>query len=636
MVRDFWPLAVAVIIALVATLRPFINIAPAKQEAGEHLDQVDLRHWDQSRQPLLKLSGQWRYFPDQLLEPEQIPLQLDGGHWVSAPHFFAGAQHYRADSPAYGSYLLNVNLAKTTDLGLSLPSSCSSTKVYFYPRGSADKQPLFEVGRVHAQAKYNRNSLARHHRSFGPQLPPGEYQLLIQVASHHSATGGLCVAPILGKFDTLQNLHSFQQLSHGLVIAIVFSFGLYAVGTYISGSRNRSYLWLGANALLVALAAWSTQNFWVTGFGLDEHSGNVLAYGLVHALGTICGPLIVGFVHHSFRVHFVSNRLISANLLLGILLSLPFLFLTVASSRPLIVIIPLFGALQFIFALYLLWQINRRRLPYGRRITLYLIPLFAALFYQLATYLGLVQAANYLLASVVFLTVAQGLTQSQKLARASQVASRLSQGLSDAVLERTSALHLKNQELLRTQKELTRANSELQTLSITDGLTQVYNRMHFDRQLLIEWQRARRESSSLCLMLLDVDHFKRLNDQYGHTSGDEALRQVAKILTDKFKRGVDFVCRYGGEEFVVILSNTLPEQATSLAEDVRTQVQTHRFMHSEQRLQLTVSIGICGTVPKIEYQPQELINCADQALYQAKRNGRNQVVCAQQPQLVNT
>ncbi len=191
------------------------------------------------------------------------------------------------------------------------------------------------------------------------------------------------------------------------------------------------------------------------------------------------------------------------------------------------------------------------------------------------------------------------------------------------VAQKTITLEEKNLELKSTQRQLRIANIELKALSFTDALTGAYNRLYFDRQFLVEWQRARREQEPLSMILVDIDHFKELNDKHGHLVGDQALKFVTELLKNGFQRGNDIACRYGGEEFVILLPNTPPTQAIKRAEEVRQKIETTEFEHDGLKLSVTASFGIGGMIPKPHHEPLSLLHATGQALYYVKRNGRN-------------
>lgn len=176
------------------------------------------------------------------------------------------------------------------------------------------------------------------------------------------------------------------------------------------------------------------------------------------------------------------------------------------------------------------------------------------------------------------------------------------------------------------EKKLCEAYRTLEALAITDSLTRLANRRHFDQQLNLEWRRCIREQSPISLLLLDVDLFKSYNDTYGHLRGDSALQQVAESATDAITRTGDLVARFGGEEFAVILPNTPLSGAMRLAEKIRHSVQERHIKHVGKPLGIvTVSIGCATMVPLLGQYAALLIERADIALYGAKKAGRNRV-----------
>jgi len=164
-------------------------------------------------------------------------------------------------------------------------------------------------------------------------------------------------------------------------------------------------------------------------------------------------------------------------------------------------------------------------------------------------------------------------------------------------------------------------------LSMTDQLTGIANRRNFDNRLNTEWERAIRGSSSISLMIIDVDHFKNYNDTYGHQQGDVALKTVGKVLSESVKRPTDFAARWGGEEFVALLPNTDKEGSIIIAEQVRKSVEDAViFCEDSMVTNVTVSIGICSINPTFNDSIEEFVSKADQALYIAKNEGRNRAV----------
>ena len=193
--------------------------------------------------------------------------------------------------------------------------------------------------------------------------------------------------------------------------------------------------------------------------------------------------------------------------------------------------------------------------------------------------------------------------------------------LEDNIQQRTLELQI-------TLTELADKNKQLEQQSTRDTLTGVRNRAFFDQKLSAEIKRSRRERSTLGLLMIDIDHFKTINDNHGHLVGDLAIKEVAHCMQQELKRSTDHLCRYGGEEFAIILPNTDKEGAMVLAEQVRLCLANRRIQYEELELNISVSIGCYAAVAEINSVSADYIQAADTALYQAKNEGRNKVVCS--------
>jgi diguanylate cyclase (GGDEF)-like protein len=168
------------------------------------------------------------------------------------------------------------------------------------------------------------------------------------------------------------------------------------------------------------------------------------------------------------------------------------------------------------------------------------------------------------------------------------------------------------------------ANCFVAELAARDGLTGLKNRRAFDEHLVRTWQQALRDRRRLVVFMIDVDHFKRFNDRYGHQLGDTALQRIAATVNEVAGRPLDMAARYGGEEFAVIFYDMPPDHAEDLAERLRVAVQELRIEHADSSVGVaTVSIGVAVVRPTLERSPEGAVQLADEALYQSKASGRN-------------
>jgi two-component system, sensor histidine kinase LadS len=188
----------------------------------------------------------------------------------------------------------------------------------------------------------------------------------------------------------------------------------------------------------------------------------------------------------------------------------------------------------------------------------------------------------------------------------------------------------RTEELEDALKELSQVNETLREINTMDAVTGIKNRHYFDSVFEQEWRRASREQYPMSILLLDIDHFKDVNDTYGHLAGDECLREVATTIRSTLKRPADILARYGGEEFIAVLPYIENDNAMAFANKVRNRVEAANYVADNQEIKVTVSIGVCTVTPTETDERKDIISAADIALYEAKNAGRNQVCNAGQ------
>ncbi|MBP9060741.1 MAG: GGDEF domain-containing protein [Rhodoferax sp.] len=209
----------------------------------------------------------------------------------------------------------------------------------------------------------------------------------------------------------------------------------------------------------------------------------------------------------------------------------------------------------------------------------------------------------------------------ERRARASQEALIRAKEAANRKLERR--VKARTTDLNKTLDKLKVANDLLLLLARTDGLTQINNRAFFDNALIEEHRRATRVNSSLALIIFDVDHFKKINDTYGHPGGDACLRALSALVRPRINRAGDVLARYGGEEFVILLIDSSLDNALALAESLRAEIEQFEVPFEGGHIRFTASFGVACAIPASNMGPHELLANADKALYEAKHAGRN-------------
>ncbi len=227
-----------------------------------------------------------------------------------------------------------------------------------------------------------------------------------------------------------------------------------------------------------------------------------------------------------------------------------------------------------------------------------------------------------------------GHLQDEKLAQQNAMASAKASHIAQTEL---LAVQEQGQELLESRvqertlelnialQELETANQKLQEKNTLDELSGLYNRRYYDQKIISEFRRSRRNLTPLSFILVDIDHFKKVNDNYGHLAGDKCIVEIARAIKSLLRRSSDIGCRYGGEEFCLILPETDEKGAFALAQEVCESVRQQHILSNDNVINLTISCGVTTYQQDKDVTPEIIFASADKALYKAKQAGRNQV-----------
>ncbi len=196
------------------------------------------------------------------------------------------------------------------------------------------------------------------------------------------------------------------------------------------------------------------------------------------------------------------------------------------------------------------------------------------------------------------------------------------------ILKQDEKRTLAEKQLQENHQKITELNEQLDLLSKTDSLTGLYNRRYFDEMMHQEWNRGLRSNNALSCIIIDIDYFKDYNDYYGHQAGDKCLKYVSVLMKDTFRRAGEIVARYGGEEFIVLLTENDPNDTKAAIEHFQKELEKLNLPHKQSAIKdyVTTSIGFVNQIPSRDESIEDFIRKADEALYLAKKNGRNQCV----------
>ncbi|MDB6061499.1 MAG: diguanylate cyclase domain [Verrucomicrobiaceae bacterium] len=565
------------------------------------------------------LNGEWNYIAGRWVQPDELASIMQPTT-VRVPAETRPARAPRLQQSS-GTYLLDLLVdAPLAEPAIHFQRICGAATVYLFRAGDLVTAPLARFGKL---SDPRHNDMLFNQVVKLPALTAGTYHLLIQQSSLHASASALCGPVELGDAVTMEYTRALGTIKNVTVVALLLGV---ALGSLLLGSQNgdRAAPWLTLVCIGCALLLITVSGLLSMLLPPEANSNldRLRIIGCYSALAWLPPALLMLF-SHTLSIG-LPRWLKVVNIAVPVVLNVVFV---VATNR----LVP------YPTSLVALWGIElcasyavvvlacRLHRDYAYLTLASSLPLLVVMPVDLYRYFEQGNIEIYTPYAIALLVAVHACIYAMRFGAAYRLAARLSAHLQEEVEIRTRELSTKNQKLEQTQIELQQANETLQQLSITDGLTGVHNRMYFEQQLAQEWRRCSRQGLPLSLLMIDADHFKQLNDSAGHQVGDACLRSVAMEIDQQFKRAGELVARYGGEEFIVLLPDTQQNKALAIAEGLRIAIERMPINHGENEYRVTISIGVSTVTPGMDQQPAQLIATADAALYEAKDAGRNRV-----------
>jgi diguanylate cyclase (GGDEF)-like protein len=405
----------------------------------------------------------------------------------------------------------------------------------------------------------------------------------------------------------------------GLLIAIGLSNLLFFITT---GSSSFLFYFSYVISIVLTLAT-----LYGVGYEYFWTSSSLLQMNGVAIFSNLSGLFAVLFGRATFdvdRVNSSLDKVLKAFALAFLSMSVLSFFLVYSTSIRIFIVVL---ALLVVFSIFLgIWVWFKGQTLTRVYVSAWLLVLISGLVISLSGFDVFDISSSYRY-SPLFIIFIEALTFAIILAfehRRKQAA--LQQTLSEAQDDLAYKVEERTLELQIALRELSETNNELEKKNALDSLTGIKNRSYFDKKYVAEVRRSRREQSALSVAMVDIDYFKRINDNYGHLIGDVCIQHTATLLQSLLRRPSDQVCRYGGEEFAVILPNTDREGAIKLLEDIRKALESSTVEADGHQVKMTLSGGIATSESPLSGNESTLLALADKALYEAKQRGRNRVV----------
>ncbi len=559
---------------------------------------LDLRNWDFSTDGSVKLDGDWEFYWDKSmrsLEPEakaQEFIRVPGA-WLENHHPAIGKAVYR---------LHILTSAASQVLGIKLYEFPQSYRLY------VNNHFLIENGKYSETPGRNNRSLMRPFVVFATSS--STIDLSIEVVNGLSTEEpGPRRSIVLGLEPNVRQVQDGQLISDMLTTGVLVIMAAYHLGLYLQRRRETGSLLFGLLCLIMIFRIAVTEEHYLQKF-IPSFPGNLEHFFDVFSF-FILVPAFAWIFQNFFEKDFDKRIL---KLIFGAFVVIGGLYFLTAIE----IFFDAYLVFTLLVGLYLtyvlLLGVQRRRLGAWVFLAGFLIFLATGI-WDILSFSNIVRAIYVSQIGFVCFIFSQAYVLSMRFNQALHMSEELTVNLEGLVKERTQALE--------------ESNRKLSVLNVTDALTGIANRRHFDEVLQLEWNRALRDHTPLALLILDIDHFKAYNDFYGHLGGDACLKTVADVLSTHVRRAGDTFARYGGEEFVIMLAKCSTQEALELAEQLRQAVETRAIPHQKSNIgHVSISIGVTSLIPNQTTSADQLVKIADQALYRAKDLGRNQTASA--------
>ena len=595
---------------------------------------LDLREWDPAVLPIIPLHGEWGFFWNRIYAGEvpigtaptgtastgSAPAGEEIAGYISVPSTWYAATVGNSNLPRYGhgTYVLEVLLPepeKKDSEGYAVRTPPVDSAFCITVNG----ERLFCNGTVGEERD---QSVVRYYSPGVIDIPrqSGTLHIAVSMSNYHYPRGGMRDPFLLGTGEKVSEATRKAVALDFVLFGALLVMGLYHAVLYLYRRVDIVPLFFALICTVIAVRVSVTGEGILYQFSsLSWRIGTAIEYISWYATA----GLFVLYIHALFPNE-SSQRIRNIILIISILFSLFVLFTPIQVYTWTIYAADGFTFFVLIFVLVVLFRAARKKSELALIFLTGTVILVAAVVNDLFFGLRLIHSIYLAPLGLFIFLFTQALLLSKRFSESFTAVENLSNELNELNLS------LEDKVQKRTE-ELVEANREIRYLSIIDPLTNCYNRRYIDTELEREIGKVRRYGHLLSIILLDLDHFKRVNDSFGHQAGDTVLVRVANIIDELVRENVDWVARYGGEEFLIVLPETDVEGASVLAERIRKMIEKKNVMWEKRTIPVTASFGVTG-ITQHDMKSSEngikadsLIKKADILLYEAKHKGRNRV-----------
>jgi len=596
---------------------------------------IDLSQFNLKNE-VISLDGEWQFFWNQLLEPGAF----DQGVNSSYEYFPSSWNKYSSNGEnipgdGYATYGLTFISSDNEILALKLPKVRTAYKLW------VNGDLIATAGKVGTSRESMVPQYLPQVASF--QAQQGENVIVIQMSNFYRPSGGLLNSIQLGGEAQILGLRTNGIAYELFLFGALMMMGIYHIALFFFRKKDPAPLYFGLFCILVAVRTLMIGETFL--FSLFPSFDFEIAYKIQTLTFYFGVPLILMFFRSVLPVYFHPRiikltQFIAVGYAAVVLLTPTWIFG---------VINPIYQIWTIILIIYLstrLVMIAKHREKDSMLIILGGLALILTSIIDIISLSVWIDDSWPPLLKMIFqgdsnsstgqlifailysLLLAKHFSESLEYKTVmGEKLTEMNNNLDELVFQRTKALTAANKKVEQQNLELEKNNQDLQKLSLRDPLTGLWNRRKYNETIELEWLRCLRHQRPMALLFIDVDYFKNYNDQYGHMAGDECLIKISETLKTSLSRSTDMAVRYGGEEFIVLLSETMKEEANAIGHKLLKSIEDLAIPHSQSLVKnyVTVSIGVSSMIPNTYSLYKDLVKVADKALYHAKSNGRNQV-----------
>jgi diguanylate cyclase (GGDEF)-like protein len=587
-----------------------VALQPATKQAFD--GQLAIHTTGFSQRKTLALSGDWSFYWQQLLEPDQVKTSMEKPTLIKGIGGWQSSQYkLNYDAIGFATYYLDISLLQNTqNLAIRIPQIESAYRLYINSELMASGGVVADTESA-ATPGFN-NTIVR--------IPDGlkEFSITIQTSNYHSSWGGLWTPIVLGDADSLYTLHRDKVALSLFILGALLITALHSLTQYFLRPKDNIPLVFACLCLLLFLREFTIEHM---SFALSAFPGGFVLITKLNFFSFYAGiPIALYFFHLCYRREF-HPKFCS---LIYCLSSVFTVFVLFFPTRYFGISLALFQVIALVVMIYVLqrmWVAMRKKQRGAGIMLLGSLFAFAFAVNDILNASGVIATGRFFSLGIVAFIMCQSFVTNNRF---NHLISN-NEALTDKLKERNADLELMS-DLLETKveqrtRQLKLANIELKSLANNDPLTNTYNRHGLQQHIQNAFERYHRSQESFSIVLIDYDHFKEINDTYGHDVGDIVLVSGADLI----KQGIreqDKLARWGGEEFLVLLPNTTLEGAIVIANKLKEAISASPI-GQPVGIDLTVTGGVAQTNQTDTFET--LFKRADDALYQGKQGGRDRI-----------